>query len=57
LKNDDQKAYPEVAPHYPLSGYIRHIGSKSVVILVSGRRGGAIALSNLTWVVYMDEVT
>jgi hypothetical protein len=57
LKKDDQKAYPEVAPHCPLSGYIHRIGCKSAVIPASGRRGGAIALSDLARVVHMDEVT
>jgi hypothetical protein len=57
LKKGDQKAYPEVAPHCPLSGYIHRVGSKSIVILASGRRGGAIALGDLAKVVHMDEVT
>jgi hypothetical protein len=52
LKKSDRKAYPEVAPLYPLSGYIRRIGSKSVVVPASGRRGGAIAPSDLTRVVH-----
>jgi hypothetical protein len=51
LKKDDRKAYPEVAPHCPLSGYIHHIGCKSVVVPASGRRGGTIAPSYLTRVV------
>jgi hypothetical protein len=53
----DQKAYLDVAPHYPLSGYIRHVGSKSVVVPASGRRGGAIAPSDLARVVHTNEVT
>jgi hypothetical protein len=57
LKKDDQKAYLEVSPHYPLSGYIRHVRSKSVVIPASGRRGGAIVPSDLARVVHKDEVT
>jgi hypothetical protein len=57
LKKGDQKAYPKVAPHCPLSDSIRRVGSKSVVILASGRRGGAIALNDLAKVVHMDEVT
>jgi hypothetical protein len=57
LKKDDRKAYLEVAPHYPLSSSIRHIRSKSIVIPASGRRGGAIAPSDLASVVHTDEVT
>jgi hypothetical protein len=57
LKKGDQKAYPKVAPHCPLSSYICRVGSKSVVVLASGRRGGAIAPSDLTMVVYTDGVT
>jgi hypothetical protein len=57
LKKDDQKAYPEIAPHCPLSGYIRRIGSKSLVVPTSGRRGGAITPSDLTRVVHTDKVT
>jgi hypothetical protein len=57
LKKGDRKAYSEVAPQYPLSGYIRHVGSKSIVIPASGRRGGAIAPSDLAKVLHMDEVT
>jgi hypothetical protein len=41
----------------PLRGSIRHVMSKSVVDPASGRRGGAIAPSNLTRVVHIDEVT
>jgi hypothetical protein len=57
LKKDDRKAYPKVAPHCPLSGYIHHVGSKSVVVPASGTRGGAIAPSDLASVVHTDEVT
>jgi hypothetical protein len=57
LKKDDRKAYLEVAPHFPLSGFIQRAGSKSIVIPSSGRRGGAIALSDLARVVHTDEVT
>jgi hypothetical protein len=57
LKKDDEKTYPEVASHCPLSGSICRIESKSVVSPASGRRGGAIALSDLTRVVHTDEVT
>jgi hypothetical protein len=57
LKKEDRKAYPEVTPHYPLSGYIRRVGCKSVVVLASGKRGGAIAPSDLARVVLTDEVT
>jgi hypothetical protein len=57
LKKGDQKAYPEVAPHCALSGYICHVGIKSIVVPASGRRGGAIFLSDLNRVVNMDEVT
>jgi hypothetical protein len=57
LKKGDQKPYLEVAPYYPLSGSIRHVRSKSVVVPASGRRGGAIASSDLTKVVHTDEVT
>jgi hypothetical protein len=56
LKNDDQKTYLEVIPHFPLSDYIRHVGRKNVVILASGMRGGDIAPSDLTRVVHTDEV-
>jgi hypothetical protein len=57
LKNDDQKAYPEVAPCCPLSGSIRRVRSKSVVGPACGRRGGVIAPSDLTRVVHTDKVT
>jgi hypothetical protein len=57
LKKGDRKAYPKVAPHCPFSGSICHVRSKSVVIPASGRRGGAIALSDLATVVHTDEVT
>jgi hypothetical protein len=57
LKKGDQKTYPKVAPHCPLSGSIRHVESKSIVIPASGRRGGAIALNDLARVVHTDEVT
>jgi hypothetical protein len=57
LKKNDRKAYPEVASHCPLSGYIRRVGSKSIVIPANGRRGGAIAPSDLARVVHTDEVT
>jgi hypothetical protein len=57
LKKNDWKTYPEVAPHCPLSGPIHHIGCKSVVVPASGRRDGAIALSDLARVVHMDKVT
>jgi hypothetical protein len=57
LKTDDRKTYPEVAPHCPLSDYISHVGCKSVVVPTSGRRGGAIAPSDLVRVVHTDEVT
>jgi hypothetical protein len=57
LKKDGRKAYPEVAPHCPISSYIRRIQRKSVVISASGRRGGAIASSDLAGVVHTDEVT
>jgi hypothetical protein len=57
LKKDDQKAYPEVSPHCPLSGSIRHVMSKSVVGPTCGRRGGAIAPSDLARVVHTDEIT
>jgi hypothetical protein len=57
LKKGDRKAFVEVAPHYPLSGDICRVRSKSVVIPGSGRRGGAIAPSDLTRVVHTDEVT
>jgi hypothetical protein len=56
LKKDDQKGYPEFAAHYPLSSSIRRVMSKSVVGPASGRRGGFIALSDLTRVVHTDEV-
>jgi hypothetical protein len=56
LKKGDRKAYPKVAPHCPLSGSIRRVESMSVVILASGRRGGAIAPSDLARVVHTDEV-
>jgi hypothetical protein len=55
LKKDDKKAYPEVAPYCPLSNYICCVGSKSVVNPSCGKRGRAIALSDLTRVVHMDE--
>jgi hypothetical protein len=57
FKKDDQKAYPEVAPHCPISGYIRCVRCKSVVVPASGRRGGAIALSDLARVVHTNKVT
>jgi hypothetical protein len=57
LKKDDRKAYQEVAPHCPLSGSIRRVGSKSVVIPASGRSGGAITPSDLARAVHKDEVT
>jgi hypothetical protein len=57
LKKDDRKAYPKVAPHCPLSGSIHYIRSKSIVIPVSGRRGGAIAPNDLSRVVHTDEET
>jgi hypothetical protein len=57
LKKDDRKAYPEVTPHCPLSGYIRRVRSKSLVDPASGRRGGVIAMSGLARVVHTDEVT
>jgi hypothetical protein len=57
LKNDDQKAYTKVTPYYPLSSYIRCVRCKSVVVPTSGRRGGAIAPSDLVRVVHTDEVT
>jgi hypothetical protein len=57
LKKDDRKAYPEVTPHCPLSSFIHHVRSKSVVVPASGRRGGAIALSDLARVVHTDVVT
>jgi hypothetical protein len=57
LKKDDQKDYPKVIPHCPLSGSIHLIASKSVVGPASGRRDGAIALSDLARVVHIDEVT
>jgi hypothetical protein len=57
LKKDDQKAYQEVPPHCPLSGSIRRVRSKSVVVPASGRSGGAIAPSDLARVVHKDEVT
>jgi hypothetical protein len=56
LKKDDQKAYPEVTPHCPLSGSICRVESKSVVGPTSGRRAGAIAPSDLTRVVHHDLV-
>jgi hypothetical protein len=56
LKKDDQKAYPEVTPHCPLSGSIRCVRSKSVASLASGRRAGAIGLSDLARVVHTHEV-
>jgi hypothetical protein len=56
LKKDDQKGYPEFAAHCPLSDSIRRVVSKSVVGPASGRRGGAIALSDLARVVHTDEV-
>jgi hypothetical protein len=57
LKKDDQKAYPEVAPHCPLSGFIHCIGRKSVISPRGGRRAGAIAPSDLTGVVQTHEIT
>jgi hypothetical protein len=57
LKKNDQKAYPEVALHCLLSGPIRHVGCKSVVVPARGRRDGTIAPSDLTRVVHMDKVT
>jgi hypothetical protein len=57
LKKDDRKAYPEVAPHCPLSGPIRRVRCKSIVIPASGRTDGAIALSDLARVVHTDKVT
>jgi hypothetical protein len=57
LIRDDQKAYPEVAPHCPLSSSTCRVGSKSVVVPASGRRGGVIAPSDLARVVHTDEVT
>jgi hypothetical protein len=57
LKTDDQKAYPEVAPHYPLRGFISHVRRKSIISPTGGRRAGAIAPSDLARVVQMHEVT
>jgi hypothetical protein len=57
LEKDDQKAYPQVAPHCPLNGSIHHVRSKSVVGTASGRRASAIAPSVLTRVVHTHEVT
>jgi hypothetical protein len=57
MKKDDKKAYLEVTPHFPLSGSIRRVGSKSVIKPRSGRRDGAIAPSDLAKVVQMHEVT
>jgi hypothetical protein len=57
LKKDDQKPYTEVTPYCPLSSYIHCVRCKSVVVPTSGRRGGAIAPSDLIRVVHTDEVT
>jgi hypothetical protein len=57
LKNDDKKAYPEVAQHCPLNGTIRRIRRKSVIGPTSGRRASAIAPGDLARVVQMHEVT
>jgi hypothetical protein len=56
MKKDDQKAYPEVAPHCPLEVSICCVGSKSVVGPASGRRVGAIAPTDLARVVYTHKV-
>jgi hypothetical protein len=52
-----KKSYSEAAPHCLVSGSIRHIRSKSIVSPTSGRRAGAIALSDLARVVHTHEVT
>jgi hypothetical protein len=51
------KKLSEVAPHYPLSVSIHRVRSKSVVGPASGRRAGAIALSDLARVVHTHAVT
>jgi hypothetical protein len=52
-----KKAYPEVAPHYPLRGFISRVRRKSIISPTGGRRAGAIAPSDLARVVQMHEVT
>jgi hypothetical protein len=57
LKKDDQNAYPEVAPHCPLSSSICRIRRKTVIGPTGGKRMGAITPSDLAEVVQMHEVT
>jgi hypothetical protein len=57
LKKDDQKAYPEVAPHCPLSVSIRRIRRKTTIGPTSGSRTSVTAPRDLARVVQMHEVT
>jgi hypothetical protein len=57
FKKGRPKSLPRSFSTRPLSGYIHHVGSKSVVDPASGRRAGAIAPSDLTRVVHTHEVT
>jgi hypothetical protein len=41
----------------PPSGYICHVGRKSVVVLATDKRGGAIAPSDIARVFHKDEIT
>jgi hypothetical protein len=57
LKKGDQKAYPKVTPHCPLSGSICRVGRKTVIGPTGSRRAGVITLSDPVGVVPMHDVT
>jgi hypothetical protein len=57
LKKGNQKAYPKVAPHCPLSGSIRRVGRMIVISQTCGSRAGITTLRELSRAVQLHEVT